>query len=149
MHCPGCGHPASMDQRFCRSCGMDLQEVSEIVKARASSDDTTLSLSEHERKAMACMTKGMGRGGVVLFIGLAMIVVGKKYFHNELFTVIATLVTLLGVFIMAYALYSAMMSEAKAPGGSRRPKVNTRPDLASARGAAAEPLAFESSPSSP
>ena|SRR5215510_4084676 len=35
MYCPNCSAGASTDQRFCRSCGMDLQAVAELISAQS------------------------------------------------------------------------------------------------------------------
>lgn len=111
---------------------MDLQEVSQIVRARGSEENLTLSRSELESRIVARMAKGMGWGGIVLFIGLALVILSKKYFHNDLFTMLSSLVTLSGVFIMSYAVFAAMMSGAKVSISSPSPKAGTRPDIADA-----------------
>jgi len=31
MHCPRCGTNATVDQQFCRSCGLNLEKVAELI----------------------------------------------------------------------------------------------------------------------
>lgn len=37
MHCPNCGNPATLEQQFCRTCGMSLVKVSELVTTHSGS----------------------------------------------------------------------------------------------------------------
>ena len=39
MHCPGCGAPALLTQRFCRSCGFSLEKITEAVAEQLASPE--------------------------------------------------------------------------------------------------------------
>jgi predicted RNA-binding Zn-ribbon protein involved in translation (DUF1610 family) len=48
MHCPNCGTEISKNQKFCRSCGMGLQMISEAVAEHLSTADFADSPDESE-----------------------------------------------------------------------------------------------------
>ena len=53
MHCPRCGTNATIGQQFCRSCGLNLEKVSELLGAEvelSSSSDEHARLRERQRK---------------------------------------------------------------------------------------------------
>ena len=42
MYCPTCGTEASTNQKFCRSCGMELQIIFQLVAKHVSATDPAL-----------------------------------------------------------------------------------------------------------
>jgi hypothetical protein len=48
MHCPNCGTEISKNQKFCRSCGMVLQMISEAAAKHLSTADFAESPDESE-----------------------------------------------------------------------------------------------------
>ena len=42
MHCPSCGTKASGDQKFCRSCGMSLEKVCQLLTEELSTTELNL-----------------------------------------------------------------------------------------------------------
>jgi uncharacterized Zn finger protein (UPF0148 family) len=53
MHCPRCGVNATVGQQFCRSCGLNLEKVTELLGEEAeslSSIDERARLRERQRK---------------------------------------------------------------------------------------------------
>jgi len=51
MHCPSCGTDTTLEQRFCRSCGMDLETVSKLVAAHSSPETLEIEKSLTEKAA--------------------------------------------------------------------------------------------------
>ena len=129
MYCPGCGTETSMAQKFCRSCGLDLQMVPQILKGNLSAARPEEPESEIEKAGVRRMIKIMSWGGIILFAGLVILVVGKKYLHDELLSLIGGLVSLLGTFIMGYAIFSAMWSSTAASRQLPEKAAQTQPEL--------------------
>ena len=110
MHCPSCGTEVSTSLKFCRSCGMGLELVSKAMAEHVSADESDLSKVESDKGALQRMVKTMGLGGIILFAGIVVVLIGRKLLHNDLADLIGGLVLMAGVFIMSYAVFSAMLS---------------------------------------
>ena len=68
MHCPRCGTNATVGQQFCRSCGLNLEKVAELlgnepVIERSSSIDERVRLRERQQK----FQKWGGIAGLITF----------------------------------------------------------------------------------
>lgn len=129
MYCPGCGIQSSPAQKFCRSCGIDLQAVSQLVAGKLSPSNSEALSYSSEKAIQRRMLKVVGWGGAILFLGLALRVIGRKYLHNDLLDVIGGLTVLLTLFITGYGLFSVWLSGTKT--GQRPPigKATTQRDL--------------------
>jgi zinc-ribbon domain len=62
MYCPKCATPLSDDQRFCRSCGFDLQVLSQIFASEPESHETDILASSESEPSL-------GRKGKLQFWG--------------------------------------------------------------------------------
>jgi hypothetical protein len=107
---------------------MDLQDVAQLVGKLPPSNSERLSY-ESEKTIQHRMVKIMGWGGIILFMGLVVVIIGRKYLHNELLDTIGGLTVLLAAFIMGYGLFSSWLSGSKTSQLSLRGKANTQRDL--------------------
>lgn len=110
MICPKCGLATLPEQKFCRSCGTSLQ-----MNTKPLAEPTTG--SQLRRKPTANFeAKRANRlmlwGFIIMFLGAAVGVIGKKLMHDEMVTVVGILVSLAGMFLTVYPHLSP----------SRRPK---------------------------
>lgn len=101
MTCPKCGLPALPDQKFCRTCGASLQVTTNpLVEPAALADQE--SISELNFKDESHPThRWMLWGFIVMFVGVAIGVIGKK-FHYDVFAVVGILMSLVGIFLSVY-----------------------------------------------
>lgn len=105
MNCPKCDSPVLPDQNYCRACGASLQLVTQPLAGYAAVSD--------REKLPAIDFKGEQRtsrlvlwGFIIMFIGVAIGVIGKMLIHQETVTVIGVLVSLVGMFLTAYPYLS-------------------------------------------
>jgi hypothetical protein len=105
MNCPHCGLQLIAGQRFCRSCGTSLQTATQPLA------DATV---PNRNNMPAILFKGeKQRSGrlvlwafIMMFIGAAIGVIGKKLMHEEIVTVVGILISLAGMFFALYPYLS-------------------------------------------
>ncbi len=93
MICPKCGLQAVAEQKFCRSCGENLQMITQRLPKPA-----TVSRREETDRTNSLLSWGF----IIMFLGAAIGVVGKKLMHEEVVTVIGVLLALAGMFLSVY-----------------------------------------------
>jgi hypothetical protein len=107
---------------------MGLETVSKAVAEHLSADGAAVSKAEKERRILERMLRTMGAGGIVAFVGVVALVIGKKliYSNQDLFELIGGLAVLAGVFIMCYGLFSAMLAGVR---GGPKTTAPAKPEL--------------------
>ena len=101
MTCPKCGLKTLPEQKFCRSCGASLQITTQALA------DHSAAISEPRRTSTSTRTSAPANtlvlwGFIVMFVGAAIGVVGKKLMHEDIVTVIGILMSLAGMFLAVY-----------------------------------------------
>src|SRR5882762_3068396 len=78
MHAPSFSRDTSLEQKFCRKCGFNLEPVSQLVAASPDAE-TKLQKLENDRAILRRMYRWMMWGGLILLIGVVMLVSGKAF----------------------------------------------------------------------
>src|SRR5215210_1127554 len=78
MYCPNCAAAAKTDQKFCRSCGMELQAVGQLVDAQ-----TDIKKPEPDKVLFSARQRAMVIWGLILtlaavFFGSSVKLLGKE-----------------------------------------------------------------------
>jgi hypothetical protein len=119
MHCPNWGTETSKNQKFCRSCGMGLQMISEAVAKHLSTADFAESPDESEASKQRRMSILALWGIAAFFVGMALLVVGEQVPHHDWIGLIGVLVLLLGAFVATYGVISPLR-QIRSPSGRPR-----------------------------
>jgi len=115
MNCPKCGLQKLPDQKFCRSCGASLQMDTQPLAEHANVSDLQKPASTFQGGQQRT-NRLMLLSFMIMFIGVAMGIIGKKLLHDEVITVVGALISVAGMFLAAYPyLSSARSHEPSAP----------------------------------
>jgi hypothetical protein len=121
MNCPKCGLQTLPDQKFCRSCGDKLQIITQPLAERATvarPEKTPAIILKAETQRASGLTLW---GFIIIFIGVAIGVIGKMLMHEEVVTVVGVLVSLEGMFLTVYPYLSPSRRQKSIP--SSQPEV--------------------------
>lgn len=100
MTCHKCGSETLADQRFCRSCGARLGIATEPLTNQAAISYPIEAKVVEERSELR--NRLVPWGFIIMFVGVAIGVIGKMSMHEELVTVIGILMSLVGMFLTSY-----------------------------------------------
>jgi len=102
MNCPKCGSTAPPDQKFCRSCGASIRIGTQPTVAPTPIAGEEVSVQFGAKDEISVAYRSVFWAFVVTFIGVAIGVIGKMLLHVEAVTVIGVLLSLAGMFFVAY-----------------------------------------------
>src|SRR5262245_20481690 len=114
MFCPNCGNQAAGDQKFCRSCGMNLQKVAPALAEHLAEFESGQSEIESVKELRHLAVRKVIWGAGVMFAGIAVSVIGNMIIHNEEVSGAGALVAITGMFLTVYFLLSALYKIASA-----------------------------------
>jgi hypothetical protein len=126
MTCFKCGLQVVPDQKFCRSCGATLQMITQPLAELAMISDretTPAIIFKDERQPV---NNFAGGGFIIMFIGVAIGVIGKMLMHEEIVTVVGVLLTLVGMFLTVYPYLSPARRRKNEFSSSSQPEVQTQ-----------------------
>ena len=129
MYCPGCGSQSSMDQDYCRACGLNLEGLSGV----APSDGLELARKQHKELLIHGMMRLLSAGGIVLLVGLVLFIVDRKLIHDAAIGLSAFLTILLGLSIMAFGLFSSLSYASNKTSDRHNLSVRRKPATAETR----------------
>ena len=140
MHCPSCGAETTLEQRFCRSCGMDLETVSKLVVAHSSPETLKVEKSLTKKAAQRRMYQSFKWSVIFFILGMASLAATKTLGFAKVYNLGPLFLVFLGMGLMLFGALSPMRDRASSlrslpgPGStSELPEVETTKELPSAR----------------
>ena len=97
MHCPSCGAETTLEQRFCRGCGMDLETVSKLVAAHSSPETLKLEKSGTDKVSRQRMYQSFKWGLICFILGMAALATTKTLSLDKTFNLGPLLLLFLGM----------------------------------------------------
>ena len=117
MHCPNCGKQTSIDQKFCKSCGMSLATVSIAIASHQSGLDSGKRPVSDDAGAIRRMAIMLFWGIVVFIMGGVALGISKRVLPNDFFVgLIGVVLLVAGLILAMYAVISPMWRQADKPG---------------------------------
>ena len=108
MFCPNCGNQATGDQKFCRSCGMDLRKVAPALAEHHGE----IGDSKYEIRCGRNIYRGPLQkvlwGVMLLFAGIAVSIIGRMFMHDDQVRGAGALISIFGTFLAVYFALSAV-----------------------------------------
>ena len=129
MHCPSCGAETTLEQKFCRGCGMDLDTVSKLVAAHSSPEILKLEKSLTEKANRQRMYQSFKWGMACFILGMVTLAVVKTLGFDKTFNLGPLLLLFVGMGIMFYGGVLLPMRE-RVPGSIKLPAPGAAGELA-------------------
>jgi hypothetical protein len=140
MHCPSCGAETTLEQKFCRSCGMDLETVSKLVARHSSPEALKLEKALTEKTTRQRTYQSFKWGMICFIVGMAALAAMKTLALDKVFNLAPLFLLFAGMGIMLYGALTPMRDRAtssrKLPGlgsTSELPEAETTKELPAAR----------------
>ena len=126
MTCPTCGLQPLPEQKFCRSCGASLQMITKPLAEYATVSDLERTPAITFKGEQQRTNRLSPWGFIIMFIGVAIGVIGKMLVHQEMVTVVGVLVSLVGMFLTVYPYLSPSPRQKRHSIPSSQPEVLTQ-----------------------
>ena len=117
MYCPNCGKENPEKPRFCRSCGLGLQTISQALVNELSAPKSEYSSIEIVKPEQRRWRNPLMYGFLMLLLGMAIVIFGKKIAVEQLIADLGTLIAMLGIALLGFKGVSLIRSQ---PSSSRQ-----------------------------
>ena len=117
MYCPKCGKENQGSPRFCRSCGLGLQTISQAMSNELSNDSST-EIAELERTSWH---NPLIYGFLMLALGMVIVIFGKKVAAEQLIADLGSLIAVLGIGLISFKGVSLLRSQSIPSARSKTP----------------------------
>jgi len=97
MYCPNCGKENSVEQRFCRSCGLSLLTISRALAHELSAAESVGNSVEKVNREQKGWQNPFLYGLLIIMLGLLITIFGKMMLVEKLVSDIGVVIALLGV----------------------------------------------------
>jgi len=136
MYCPNCGKENSEQQKFCRSCGLSLQTISEALGAELSGGDEKVPV-EPVRLDFKGWQNPLIYAISLLVLGLVLAITGKNIFGDPAVADIGGVIAVIGAILIGVKgmqLIAAQSKQLRGPGTSQKrvPASNPQPGMLAA-----------------
>ncbi|MCA1557101.1 MAG: hypothetical protein LC731_01015 [Acidobacteria bacterium] len=129
MHCPNCGKETAADLRFCRTCGLNLEKIAELVAeqlpVKRDSDSVESGKEKWQPLAERVGLFILLSGAVIFFLSICWVIVTKiiiakgEYVTGTIFLVI----------LIALVLGGSLLGFSNSSSDSKKnPRVSSTPD---------------------
>lgn len=112
MHCPSCGVETTLEQRYCRSCGMDLETVSKLVASHSSPEALKLEKALTRKADQQRMYQSLKWGMIFLIFGMAVLTTVKTLALDKTFNLFGALLLFISMGLMCYSVLAPMRDRA-------------------------------------
>ena len=116
MHCPSCGVEANLEQRFCRSCGMDLETVSKLVTSHSSPEALKLEKDRARKADQRRMYQSLKWGMICLILGMAVLTIVKTLALDNKFNLVGATLLFIAMGFMFHSVLAPMRDRASSLG---------------------------------
>lgn len=127
MHCPNCGTVTAPEQRFCRSCGLNLEKIAELVAeqlpAMQASSQIDSGKADWRRNAERAGLFILLGAGVIFFLAICWAIVSKiiiargEYLSGSIFLVL----------IIALVLGGSLLGLSDSSGTAKQNRTPSKP----------------------